>query len=374
VAWTATTVTSGEQEAFEADKPILMSYNFLEGYTDAKWTQALAGTWAGITDQADAAYPIRRVQDGYLHKGTKSTEQNSASYALVFDLGASWEGPIDSLAIYTQNLKYLADWNSGYVDVRVTASESDPSFTGAGGSSGSVLANFRTNTDAPLVEHSLTNSSQVHSYARVGGFRYLLIEFVTAANLVDPFAYGGTAFIVPPVVNEVVISGPRGWSGKRGQLSRYSDFPYAKYGWRSNYEDFAALSGVTSRYVNNVGARTWANVFTPSGEGTTQLDKFGLNDTRTLMDLWTNTNYGTRPFFWGPNPYVSQGQFITTSDGIKRRVWNTNTYHVTMEAEALQMVLSGGLYNRDVEINFIENAPYLAGILTRSGVTANPTW
>ena len=380
MTYSATTVPTVEQDAYEANKPLILSHNLLTDWSDAKWTQNLDFTWAGITNNVDTEYPIYRVADNYTFRGTRSQNLSSGRYLLVFDMGQY--GPlyynniasVDSIVIYPGNFTTISA-STTYVDVRVSVADS-PDFTGTG----QTIANFRTNTDAPLVEHSLTNASQVNSFARVSAFRYLLLEFYTGpsgadfntTNIADISPYG-VGFPTPPIINEIYLGGVGVHSSRRGQLSRYPDVPYSHLNWRSVYDDSVSKIGLTNRHIKNTGRRTWTASFSPSGFGSTNLDQFGLNDTLVLADLWTQTRYGTAPFIWCPQPYTSQAGLITTTSGVKRRIFNANTYFVQLEDNTFEMALSGGLYNREVEMSFKETAPYLSTILADSGVAANAT-
>jgi hypothetical protein len=323
----------------------------------------LAATWAGISDISDTNYPIYRASDYYTHKDTAAVASNSSFYGLVYDLGAGLAGPVDSVIIYPKNFDSAHGLGpTGYVDVRVTVSESDPSFTGSGGSGGQVIANFRTNNNYPLVELSLTNASQYHSRYEVSGFRYVLIEFITVLGATSPLSYGYPVFLEPPGVSEIFL-------GVRGQLSRNPEMPWAKYTFDAMFNDLSSASGVTNRYSANTGGRIWQNTFSPEGSLTTptRSDRFGLNDTVTLKGLWDDTQYGTRPFFWITDPQETQGDIIVVPDAPPivhpdRRAYHQNVYSVVLSDSEFSLSLSGP-FERDVTANFSEVPPYLSTIL-----------
>lgn len=376
-------LSDAEISAFEdgnSGAPLCIPFNQLNtsGVEEGKWVHLLQTPYSAMPDKTLDGYPVRRIHDGFNHIGTMAQDLAKPYYTLVFEFPESTASPIDSIVIYPGNFADIANMvGTPYIDVRATISETDPTFAGAGGSDDSVIANWRTNSDLPLVELSLTNRSAVHGYNRWSNFKYLMIEFVTAVDLTSDFSYSNPAFLTQPVINEVFLGGSSlgygGSGGKRAQLSSGAQLPHSRYGFSTDYETFQAVSGISNRYVNTSGRRVFSETFITAGDysaGTT--DRYGLNDADTLLNIWTETSFGTTPFIWCPVPYLTQlgggeGNIITTDDGTVRRLASVNTFFVSMSPESFDLQLQGP-HDRSVTLEFEETPRYLATLMKNAGI------
>jgi hypothetical protein len=375
---TSSTVSTPKIDAYNADKPLFLGLNRLEGYSRAKWTVTLDSTWSNMTDIAQEDHPITRSVDRYAHMGTRAKSAaeggtDSNQYFLVYDLGSpSGSESAEAVVIYPGNFDKCSP--TGNVDISVVVS-TDSNFASADtrviarlrslGSAGSSLIPGVSvvSQRVPLIEVSLHSPTTLKSAnTSYNNYQYVLLDITTGpSSYADDPTSSGANFTVPPMINEVFLT-------QRHQMSRNPDQPFSDYALESEYADFESKTGVRSRYVKHAGARTWSQSFTvKSGQwygGTPAADLYGLNDFTGFKSLWADTlNYGTRAHVFLPNPKLGEGyEYATTPSSIYVRSGSTNAYFVQTAMEEFSLS-SDNTYDMVVEFDIGEVYPYLTNLL-----------
>lgn len=110
--------------AIQADKPIILSDNYVDSGSDLEWRQG--GSFAAGSDETDADYPTTRLYDGFTHLATRPDAQQNTWY-LIMDLKAAscnsvaiWLRTTSATTLsfqtaddnaFTTNLTTLATWS-----------------------------------------------------------------------------------------------------------------------------------------------------------------------------------------------------------------------------------------------------------------------
>ena len=331
MAYATGTVTTAEQNALAAGRPLLCATNHVRnirsGTTALEWSAS--GSWAdsapaGASNRTSATYPTARAWDGYLYadtrpSGAEGTEGSGLSerrvYYLLADLDESTAAThtIDLVMVRPLN---VASW-PGVATVQVQIAD-DAAFT----SNLVTIASF-TGTDLAdrkLLDLNLTTGAGANLHGRFTSVRYARLRISSTVT------WGS----VRPQIGEWVM-------GRRRQLGHNPRIPHDERPLSSVVGDFVAQSQATSRYVVARGASNKQVGLMPQTSGT-----YAINEIEELRTWFAEADYGARPFLY-LEPEVS-GQ-------TRRASW------MMLEEPDLAMPLNGP-YHRSVTLAMREQPPF----------------
>jgi hypothetical protein len=375
VAITVSTVSAGQLDAYNADKPILLSKNILAGITldgtggsgpefglSAVWRGGYVTTpttpWPMDSDgRTDLAQCPLRAFDYNLAGLTSPWRAPSITIglkplAVLFCRTYATE-TADSVIIANHNFEELSrfvttNWSGAslYVEVWMSTTQA----FGAGTYEKlvrwepGVTPGFSAFTKKRLVCLDLGEDGSSTAYATNAGFlgKYSSYTGGTCFQIVigvKPVYTATDVYLPSPSLGEVFI-GPRRQLSRNPGLDTWTDTQTIS----SEIGQFTSKSGVQTRYGISTGQSIYNPAWTTIGDaeyGTTDL--YSLNDLATLDSFWTDTNYGANGFFLVPKPKTAH----TTAPFC--HVTDTN----------FQAEMEGGLTDRKIAFEFNETPPYV---------------
>mgnify|MGYP003653303590 CR=1 FL=1 len=173
-------------------------------------------------------------------------------------------------------------------------------------------------------------------YSYTGGTCLQFVVSITGTR--DP-ASPTDIYLPSPAIGEI-FAGPRRQLSRNPALDTWTDTQTIS----SEIGQFTSKSGIQTRYGISTGQSIYNPAWTTIGDaeyGTTDL--YSLNDLATLDSFWSDINYGANGFFLVPNPKTAH----TTAPFCY--VTDTN----------FQAEMEGGLTDRKIEFEFNEMPPYV---------------
>jgi hypothetical protein len=354
MAVTVGTITTAQNDAYSADKPVLLSKNLLEGTTGSatdvtggSGPESISACWRSTkasSDHLPMSVSAATANSDPWQSPTRAFDRNIGSFTAPFlsddAVGPTGthsyykhcfiarintnttDNPIDSIVIGSHNLNQI-DVGSVTYPFLVTVHFSDV----ADFSSYQQVVQWNVTTRTNFINKRLVLLPSA-SYTNVS---YIQIVFSVAS--------GGGAVLPAPQIGEVFM-------GPRRQLSRRPDTESFDTDTTENVMGtFSSKGGVHSRYAISRGRAIRSPKFYPSGDprlGTTDL--YGLDDLQTFDTFWSDTDYGSKPFFYLPSPF-------TKAD---------NAYFMYSERTEFPSAMLGGLTERELEYDLREVSPYLS--------------
>ena len=345
------TITSAQNDAYSADKPILLSRNLLEDstldVTGGAGPESISACWrstssssdhlplaiSGGTANTDPWQNPQKAFDRSINAFTAPLNSDDAfgplgthsyyKHCFIARINPNTsDEPIDSIVIGSHNLNQI-DLGTSTHGFKVTVHFSDvPDF-----SSYEQVVQWNVTNRTNFINKRLV-ALLTSTYSNVG---YIQVVFSIASGASTP--------LPAPQIGEIFV-------GPRRQLSRRPDTESFDTETTENIiGSFSSKSGVHSRYAISRGRALRSPKFYPSGdalEGTTDL--YGFNDSATFELFWKEIDYGAKPFFYLPSPF-------TKAD---------DAYFMYSEKTEFPSTMMGGLTEREIEYDFREVAPYLS--------------
>lgn len=326
MAYSKGTLTSGQTQALEADKPVMIATNLAEyPQNAAQWRTS--GSWSSGSDDTAAGYGTARAADRFPNVQTKGSTAGTVHY-LLFDLHTSATSStlgdaarFDTVAILNHNFGTLTPGGGHYAKVEVEISN-NADFS----SEYTIATRDQIQTDQRLIFWSL-GAPEGNTYEHYTDVRYLRLKITMSTST------------AAPSIGQVIL-------GRRYQMSSRPNVPYDDQAFESQVADFAANSGVISRYVRNSGGRRFSPSWSPTGS-----DLFGLDDLTTLRDWFKNCGYGSKAFLYLDKPYSERETAL---------VGVTRSGHYVLAAPGLKMPAQGPQV-RAAAFDFTEIAPFVSG-------------
>jgi hypothetical protein len=334
MAYATGTVTTGEQDALTAGRPLLCATNHVRnirsGTTALEWSAS--GSWAdsapaGASNRTSSSYPTTRAWDGRLYAdtrptGAEGTEGSGLSERRVFYLLADLDE--STLATHTIDLVMVRPLNvsswPGVATVQVQIAD-DNAFT----SNLLTIASFTGAdlADRKLLDLNLTTGAGANLYGRFTSVRYARLRISTTVT------WGS----VRPQIGEWVM-------GRRRQLAHNPRVPHDERPASSAVADFVAQSQAVSRYVYARGARNIEAGLMPVASGA-----YSIDEVSTLRSWFSEADFGSRPFLYYEPAVTGQ-----TRAG----------YWMMLEEPSLAMPLNGP-FHRSVTLTMREQPPFATG-------------
>lgn len=281
MVYSADTVSSSEQSAQAADKPILCAKNALDDRSaisgDPKWTTDGLSTG---TDVTDPIYPASMAYDRFIHAATRPTDQSVNTYHFNMKLDDSLGNVIDMFALLGHNLGTLATDTGSTISLTVTIDDNG-SFNNSGGNRVNIVSESSVTSDQRIVILSLAGA--FGSYTDVQWIRVTIT------------ATGGTGFSGTdlPRFSEILL-------GKRRQLSSKPNAPHDPYNLQTMTYSFVTDDGTETNKVRGSRQAIIEADWTASDS-----DPFTLDDAATLLSWWRDCN-GHKAGLWVGNPNSDQ--------------------------------------------------------------------
>lgn len=332
--YAAGTVSTNEQDALTAGRPLLCATNHIRnirsGSTALEWSAS--GSWsdsapAGASNRTSASYPTSRAWDGRLYadtrpSGAEGTEGSGLNERRVFYLLADLDE--SSAATHTIDLVMVRPLNvsswPGVATLQVQIADNSTfttnlvtiaSFTGAD------LA------DRKLLDLNLTTGAGANLYGRFTSVRYARLRISTTVT------WGS----IRPQIGEWVM-------GRRRQLAHNPRVPHDDRPASSVVADFRSQSQAVSRYIYARGARNIEAGLMPVPSGA-----YSIDEVATLRSWFEESGWGTRPFIY----------YEPASAGLTR-----NAYWMMLDEPELTMPLNGP-FHRSVTLSMREQPPFATG-------------
>lgn len=269
MAYGSAAIGATEKALFDADMPVVIGKNYALDATAIEWRQA--GSFGAGADETDADGPTSYAVDGFDHHQTYP-DAAQATWYLMFNLGASNLGIIDSVELKNHNL-----YSEGVTAVTV---DFDQNQNGnfAAVDTAATWNPQTTGTDKRIVLLDLQHTgSDPRRYTDV---QYMRIGF--------------TGGVPQPKIGEVGVT-------RRRQLKTRPELPFDRTSWASRVNIFTSDSGVDTRYVYHKKRQSLSGVFKIHEDSyITDWESFYEDD----------TDGATLPFWWIWEPTT------TPSDGI----------------------------------------------------------
>lgn len=275
MAWTASAMDDDRANAFNADKPLLLSGNAFTASNVAM--SSWDGTTWSATNDAATGYPAYNGCDGLAHAYTTATVTGGERYQSLHTV-ASVSGTIDTIF-------YIIDpgttSSAGNVTVTVECADDSAYTTNLTQIVASQVYASGAGVQRLFIDLQPTYISPAHgsSYAGSGYLRFNVI------------AAGGNTWTQTPRIYEVVL-------GKRYQLSKKGIRPWDPEPMTNNVVRHVSDSGVISSYVKMAGG--WQSSMEWHLDQTG--GQYNLDDVDTLRNFWNDSNYGTESFVYVEDP------------------------------------------------------------------------
>ena len=257
MAYSSAAVNATDLALAAADKPFFVPKNRARD-TSYSFGWRVSGSFASGSDATDALGSVDRAVDGFDHARTFPNAGYSAIY-WICDFGAAGIA-LDWFALMGVN---------GIAGATVTLQIADNDAF-----SSNLVTLATTTADAKRIVFP------VLTHLGGGALQYLTVRFLRVL-----FQAGGA---IIPAFGEM-------WCGTRLQMDRAPNRPYEPLGFSGDADDSRTVSGVMARVVRARGRRALNLSWNP--DSTTYQAR--------LQQLFTDSNYGMRPFVYVQAPSAS---------------------------------------------------------------------
>jgi hypothetical protein len=260
MAWSSAALAAYETASALADKPILLASHYLRD-------NSASGVWEsagvpGLTTAPLAA--ITRAFDGWANPGNHTKPSTgSGSCSLVFDCGATATGDFDAFVLHMSNPQDAAT-------IAVEISDDDVTYT-------TVATPTPSSDPRRIIGLDLHHSGSVP--LRYSDARYVRLSFT------------GTNYI--PRVREF-------WLGRRRQLQRLPNAPYAALNTAGDVVYVQTESGIRHAFRRSAGAGT-LNV---------RLELPTVSQLDDVEAAWSECGHGAYPLHWIETPTTEPRAYI----------------------------------------------------------------
>lgn len=277
MAFSVASVPAVETAALALDKPVFAASNALRSYNQVP-AFFTTRTWAG-TQVDQATTPGYWAHDDTMVAQARPTDTTIASMFLLFDLDDTAGHEIDMAIIGNHNFSDLA----GTVTVKLYFAD-DSAFT----------TNLRTAYTWTISDASRL-VSMVLDTTITGPFRYSAVRY--AGIGITTTSTFSTANGMPQI-GEVFL-------GRRRQLARKHDYPGDDLSESSVVETHETTGGYSTQYRDAYGRRDLSLSWTSD-----TADVLGIDDQAVWRSLWTDSEQGTRPFWYLREPSTAPGNAV----------------------------------------------------------------
>lgn len=258
MAWSYASIGATDIALSAADKALLLGQNWARTANDVRWNTV--GTIA-TADSPATGFETSFCYDDWDHLPTKPSG-TGATWYLVFDLGSTDPGEIDTIAILNHNL--------GTISAAVTVEVGDTDFSAA---VVQLVSGHSPADDHRIVYDDLRHTGSV-------ALRYSSVRYIR-------FKFTGTA--IQPQIGEVII-------GRRRQLKINPLVPHDPNALQSAVTRVVTRSGVISDIVWHKGRKTLNEAIVAHED--TKIDELE-------SFFGADTEYMTRPWLWIAAPGTS---------------------------------------------------------------------
>lgn len=292
MAYTASTITSAENNAFQADRPVLGVSNLYGTNVIAGGTEWTASANPGGTNRDDSDFPATRIYDRRANVGSQPAEVATTAYNFHFQLnpGTDQNQQYDCFWLGNHNIHTLVQAYTESINIDVYVFDWSPK-TNEQRIARFAISILDSDHPEPLVAWGLRYDADASTVnRRFSNLDYARIEISKATNF--------TAATGLPRIGEVVF-------GRRFQLAHYPRKPVdEEFILESEVEEHPFPDGEIHEVVNfrgrlNTGEVRWR---------TSTQDTYGLNETQQLRDWWRATKQGTHPTLFCLRPWTNQVQ------------------------------------------------------------------
>lgn len=295
MAWTGTSIPSGELASLADDAPLVVAHNVVDDAFTLKWTSDGQASSADITV---STAPARWVHDGDMRFGCTRTAGSATNH--YFNIHWATSTSFDCIF-----LKLLGSTTINSVTVQI---DDDGNFS----SGATTVASWTTllSPSGRFVALSL-NSNQRYTGT---GYMRLVFNYLSSSSA--------------PNIAEIVIGQRRQISRPPDQSSGYDDQPYGV-----SFTDQIFRGRDRQRFIEAYGFTDRTAGWTPNGS-----DLNGLDDLETFRGIMTDSNGGTEPVLWidhpGTDPAMATFGYLSFgNEGLVMpyRDWSTRDVNVRHE-------------------------------------------
>lgn len=318
-------VPAAQQNAFNADKPLVAARNNLEDYNNVpEWRNDGDDRWSSGSDAVATGFDTDVVYDGFADPGrhTKPTAAAVGSRSLLLDLQTSVGGASVLTDLGIINGHNLSECG-GTVDAFLEFDENDAN-TFADPRIAYEWTSIADNER--LVGYNLgETASYVAAFAQLTK-RYWRFRVTSSTNFAG----------AEPQVSEITLS-------TRHQLSQQGNQPLRTYGLRSEILKSTGKAGAGTVYEFFEGQSVIPVAWSFGDYADDSM--YGLNEGSTILDWYRNSGGGTKPHYYVPNPSTvpKRAFFVRMADP----VLNFDESHGTIIAFKTALVEEAGFVDSE---------------------------